>query len=135
VFSIIDLVRAEIALEAGERFGVYIPDEETDGWRSLGDIARAVVARASGATNEAEVVDWARVLIAEGYRVSTELPPEEPVFTDYDRMKGWFMAPPHPHDLGDRWFAKGAGTAFPYTLRHGLRSARLSVRHAAGGMP
>jgi hypothetical protein len=60
VFSYIDLVRVEIALEVGDRFGVDIADEETDGWQSLGDIARAVVARARGAATEAEVFDWIR---------------------------------------------------------------------------
>src|SRR5438105_1763126 len=58
VFSYIDLVRVEIAMEVGERFGVAIPDEETDRWRSLGDVARSVVARASGAASEAEIFGW-----------------------------------------------------------------------------
>ncbi len=109
MFSYVDLVRVEIALEVGERFGVTIPDEEADGWRSLGDIARSVAARTGGAATEAEVFGWVRGLIADGYGVPVELTPDEPVFADYDRMTGWFMAPPYPRRLGDRWFARQVG--------------------------
>ena len=72
MFSYVDLVRVEIALEAEEQFGVTIPDEETDGWRTLGDAARSVAGRAGGAATEAEVFDWLRTLIAEGYGVAEE---------------------------------------------------------------
>jgi hypothetical protein len=109
VFSYIDLVRAEIALEVGERFGVNIPDEETDGWRSLGDMARSVVARAGVAATEAEVFGWVRGLIADGYGVTAELTPAEEVFADYDRMTAWFAATPYPRCLGDRWYARQRG--------------------------
>ena len=34
MFSYINLVRVEIALEVGERFNVTIQDEETEGWQS-----------------------------------------------------------------------------------------------------
>lgn len=106
MFSYADLVRAEIALEVGDRFGVAIPDEEVEGWRSLGDVARSVVAQAGGAANEAEVFGWVRSLVADGYGVPAELTPDEAVFTDYDRMIGWFMASPYPHGLGERCFAR-----------------------------
>ncbi|MEZ6142223.1 MAG: acyl carrier protein [Zavarzinella sp.] len=111
MFSYVDLVRTEIALEVGEHFGIAIPKEETDGWRSLGDIARSVVARAGGAGTETEVFGWIRGLVADGYGVTAELTPDEPVLADYDRMTGWFMAAPYPHHLGDRWFVRQrAGT-------------------------
>jgi hypothetical protein len=96
MFSYVDLVRIEIALEVGERFGVTIPDEETDGWRTLGDVARLVVQRAGAATTEREVFDWVRALIADGYGVAAALMPDEEVFGDYDRMTSWFMAPLPP---------------------------------------
>lgn len=109
MFSYIDLVRGEIALEVSERFGVDIRDEEADEWRSLGDVARTVAARAGGAESEATGFAWVRRLVAEGYGISDELTPEEPVFADHDRMTRWFMAPPYPHRLGDRWYASGRG--------------------------
>jgi hypothetical protein len=105
LFSYIDLVRAEIAMEAGDRFSVHITDEETDGWRTLGDAARSVVRGTGGAVTEAQVFDWLRTLIAEGYGVSAELAPEDDLFGDYDRMTAWF-ARPGLHTLGDRRFAK-----------------------------
>jgi hypothetical protein len=108
-FSCIDLVRGEIALEVGERFGLEIPDEETDGWRTLGDAARSVVWRVGGKATEAQVFDWLRTLIAEGYGVSTELAPEDDVFGDHDRMTEWFGSPPYPYTLGDRRFAGKKG--------------------------
>ena len=80
MFSYVDLVRTEISLEVGKRFGVTIPEEETDGWRSLGDVARSVVGHACAKATEAEVFDWVRTLIVEGYGVSTELTPEGDVF-------------------------------------------------------
>jgi hypothetical protein len=109
MFSYIDLVRAEIALEVGERFGVAIEDAETDAWRTLGDVARSVVGHAGGTATEAAVLGWVRKLIADGYGVSAELTPDEEVFGDHDRMTSWFGAVPYPHHLGDRWFAKQRG--------------------------
>jgi hypothetical protein len=106
VFSYVDLVRVEIALEAEEQFGVTIPDEETDGWRTLADVALSVAGRAGGKATEAAVFDWLRTLIAEGYGVSAELTPEEDVFSDYDRMVAWFSSHPYPYNLGERWFAR-----------------------------
>ncbi|HEY1378443.1 MAG TPA: hypothetical protein VGF55_16715, partial [Gemmataceae bacterium] len=61
---------------------------------------------------EAEVFDWLRTLIAEGYGVATGLTPEDDVFSDYDRMTAWFMSPPYPHRPGDRWFARNRGGQF-----------------------
>jgi hypothetical protein len=109
VFSYIDLVRVEIALEAEEQFGITILDEETEGWRTLGDVARSVAGRAGGRVTEAEIFDWLRTLIAEGYGISAQLTPEEGVFSDYDRMTAWFLSPPYPYELGDRWFARNTG--------------------------
>jgi hypothetical protein len=106
MFSYVDLVRGEIAMEVGERFGVTIPDEETDRWRTLGDVARSVAERAGGTVTEANVFHWVRTLIIEGYGVTTELTPEGDAFGDYDRAIAWFMAPPYPHHLADRVFAK-----------------------------
>jgi hypothetical protein len=60
-------------------------------------------------TFESEVFDWVRTLLAEGYGVSTDLTQDGDVFGDYDRMTAWFMAPPYPHHLGDRLFAKRSG--------------------------
>jgi hypothetical protein len=110
VFSYMDLVRTEIALEVGERFGVTIPEEEMYSWRALGDVARSVVGQAGRKATEAEVFDWVRTLIVEGYGVSTELTSEGDVFGDYDRATAWFMALPYPYRLGDRWFARRLGT-------------------------
>jgi hypothetical protein len=67
MFSYVDLVRVEIAMEASEQFGVTIPDEETDGWRTLGDVAVCVVGRADGTATESEVFEWVRTFIVEGY--------------------------------------------------------------------
>ena len=92
VFSYVDLVRGEIAMDAEERFGVTISDEETDGWRTLGDIARTVAGRAGGRATEAEVFDWARTVMVEAYGVLTELRPESDVFGDYDQVTAWFFA-------------------------------------------
>jgi hypothetical protein len=39
LFSYIDLVRGEFILEFGERLEVAIADEETDAWRTLGDVS------------------------------------------------------------------------------------------------
>jgi hypothetical protein len=109
VFSYVDLVRGEIPLEVGERFGVTIPDEETDGWRTLSDVAQSVVERAGGTATEPEVIDRVRVLLAEGDSASAALKAEDEIFGDYDQAVAWFMAPPYPHRLGDRWFAKRRG--------------------------
>ena len=105
MFSYVDLVRAEIAIEVGEQFGVTIPEQETDRWRTLGDVARSVVQLAGEKTTEPEVLEWVHALIADGYGVEAALTPDEEVFGDYDRMTSWFAAP-SPHHLGDRWFAR-----------------------------
>ena len=109
MFSYVDLVRVEIAVEVENRFDVTIPEEVTVGWRTLGDVARAVVSQVGGSGSEVEVFDWLRNLIAEGYGVSAELTPDEEVFDDYDRMTSWFMATPYPNHLGDRWFVRQGG--------------------------
>jgi hypothetical protein len=109
VFSYADLVRTEVALEAEEEFGVTITDEELGGWRSLGDAARSVAGRAAGTVTEEAVFDWLRTLIEEGYGVSAELTPEEEMFSDYDRMIGWFFSSPYPHHLGGRLYARNKG--------------------------
>lgn len=108
MFSYVDLVRVEIALELGERFGVTISDEETDGWQTLGDVARSVVVRADGTATESEVFEWVRTLIVEGYgdTEAAALTADSDVFSDYDRATAWFGAKPYPHRLADRWFAK-----------------------------
>jgi hypothetical protein len=108
VFSYVDLVRGDIALALGERFGVTISDEETDGWQTLGDVARSVVSHADGAASESEVFDWVRTLIVEGYgdTEATKLKADCDVFSDYDRATAWFGSPPYPHSLADRWFAR-----------------------------
>ena len=105
MFSYVDLVRAEIAIEVGDQFGVTIPEGETDRWRTLGDVSRSVVRHAGGKTTEPDVFAWVRALIADGYGVAA-VTPDEGVFGDYDRMTSWFMAAPYPHRLGDRWFAR-----------------------------
>ncbi len=92
MFSYIDLVRVEIAMDAEEWFGVTIPEEETDGWRSLGDVAQSVVRRGGGRATEEEVFNWLRTLLVEAYGVSMELTPEGDVFGDYDRVTAWFFA-------------------------------------------
>ncbi len=91
MFSYVDLVRVEIALDAEAQFGVSISDEETDDWHTLGDIARMIVDRNSGKATEAEVFDWLRTLMAETYGVSMELTPDGNVFGDYDQVTGWFF--------------------------------------------
>jgi len=106
LFSYIDLVRGEIAFEVEVRFGIVISDEDTDRWRTLGDVARLVVGRAAGVVTEAEVVDWVRVLISEGYGSTTAWTAEDEVFGNYDQVIAWFMAPPYPSRLGDRFFAR-----------------------------
>ena len=92
MFSYVDLVRLEIALDAERRFGVTIADEETGGWLTLGDVARLVAGRTGGRVAEAEVFDYVRTLMTEAYGVSIELTPEGDVFEDYDRVTGWFFA-------------------------------------------
>lgn len=113
MFSYVDLVRVEIALEIGERFGVTISDEEADGWQTLGDVARSVVSHADGVATESEVFDWVRTLIVEGYgdTEAASLTAESAVFSDYDRATAWFSSAPYPHRLGDRWFARNPNLA------------------------
>jgi hypothetical protein len=127
MFSYVDLVRVEIAMEIEERFGVTISDEQTDGWLTLGDVARAVVGRAGMTATEAEVVDWVRTLMVEGYGATelTQLTPEGDVFSDYDRATAWFSAAPYPYRLADRWFARnpnGHPGAAPYYCAYGVPS-------------
>jgi hypothetical protein len=112
VFSYVDLVRAEIGIEAEVYFGLTIPEAEWDGWRTLGDVARSVSRRAAG-TSEAEVFAWLCVLIAEGYGVSAPTSPDAEVFGDADRAAAWFSRPPYPRRLGDRFFAKDPPPARP----------------------
>lgn len=92
MFSYVDLVRVEIAMDAEERFDITISEEETDDWRTLGDVARIVAGRTGGKTAEAEVFDWLRTLMTESYGVVMELTPEGDVFGDYDRVTAWFFA-------------------------------------------
>ncbi len=106
MFSYVDLVQTEIALEVEERYEVTFTDEEIVGWQTLGDISLAVVAKSTIPTTETEVFGWVRDLILEGYGIKDELTPEEPVFADYDRMVRWFMTPPVGSNLSDRLFAK-----------------------------
>lgn len=93
MFSYIDLVRVEIALEAEEQFNVTIPEPETDGWLTLGDVARSVVGHGATAT-ETEVVSWVRTLLVEDYGATevAELTAVGDVFSDYDRATAWFLA-------------------------------------------
>jgi hypothetical protein len=94
VFSYIDLVRLTIALDVEEQFGAAIADEEMDAWRTLGDVARSVVARASKATTEEQVFEWVRMRIVEvcGATELAGLDADGDVFSDYDRSTAWFMA-------------------------------------------
>ena len=106
MFSHVDLVRVEIALDAEVRFDITIPEVETDDWRTLGDVARTVAGHAGGRTTEAEAFAWVRALMAEAYGVSMELTPEGDVFGDYDRVTAWFFARNRsdrrgPAELGD----------------------------------
>jgi hypothetical protein len=92
LFSYIDLVRLAIALEVGERFGVDIAREEFETWRTLGDVARSVVARDGGTATEAQVFEWLRARIVEdcGATELAELTADGDVFSDYDRATAWF---------------------------------------------
>jgi hypothetical protein len=114
MFSYIDLVRMEIALAVEKEFGVAIPaDPEIDAWRTLGDVARSIVGRVGVTATEAELVDWVRTLMIEGYG-DTELAkmtPESDVFSDYDRATTWFTSKLYPYRLEDRWFAKNPSLA------------------------
>lgn len=106
MFSYVNLVQTDIALEVEERFEVTFTDEEIEGWQTLDEISRSVVEKSNKPTTEAEVFSWLRDLILEGYGIREELTPEEPVFADYDRMVRWFMNPPVGSNLSDRLFAK-----------------------------
>ena len=92
MFSYVDLVRAEIAMDAEERFAVTIPDEDRDGWRTLSDVVQSVVRHASGTAAERDVFNWVRTLMVEAYKVTMELTRESDVFSDYDRATAWFFA-------------------------------------------
>ena len=92
MFSYVDLVRVEIALDAEVRFDITIPEIETDGWRTLGDVVRSVAGHAGGRPTEADAFAWVRALMTEAYGVSMELTPEGDVFGDYDRVTAWFFA-------------------------------------------
>ena len=93
MFSYVDLVRVEIALAAEERFGAAISDEETDGWLTLGDVARSIVGHAGTTVTESAVVEWVRSLLLEGCGATelAELGPEGDIFSDYDRATTWFF--------------------------------------------
>jgi hypothetical protein len=112
MFSYVDLVRGEIALELEERFEITIPDEETDGWLTLGDVARSVVGRVGGTVTETEVFSWVRTLMVEGYGATelAEVTPDGDVFSDYERATTWFLAS-YPHHLADRSFAGNQNSA------------------------
>ena len=92
MFSYVDLVRVEIAMDAEERFDITIPEEETDGWQTFGDLARSVAGHANGRVTEAEAFDWVCTLMTKVYGVSMELTPDDDVFGNYDRVTGWFFA-------------------------------------------
>jgi hypothetical protein len=92
VFSYVDLVRVEIAMDVEERFDITIPDDEAVGWQTLGDVARSVAVRGGGRKAEKNAFDWARKLMKEAYGVSMELTPECDVFSDYDQVTAWFAA-------------------------------------------
>ncbi len=136
MFSHVDLVRIEIALEVGERFGVTISDEETDGWRTLGDVARSVVGHADGTATEPEVFDWVRTLIVEGYgdTEAANLTADSDVFSDYDRATAWFGSAPYPHGLEDRCFATNVSLAqariAPYYCAHNAPSDLTALPRA-----
>jgi hypothetical protein len=100
VFSYVDLVRVEIAMDAEERFGVTITDAETDDWQTLGDIARLVAGRSGGRAPEAEVFDWVSTLMREAYGATIDLTPEGDVFADYEQVIEWFMSRKRPKRSG-----------------------------------
>jgi hypothetical protein len=111
MFSYVDLVRAEIGMEAETRFDVTIPEPEMNTWLTLGDVARSIVGRAGPRTMEVEAVNWVRTLIVEGYGATevADLPAAGDVFSDYDRAWAWFLAPPYPSGPADRCFAGEQG--------------------------
>ena len=107
MFSYVDLVRAEIAVEVGNRFSVTIPDGETDDWRTLKDVARSVIDLSNDNAIEREVVQWVQTLLVEGYDVPKEiLTADADIFGDADQAASWFSAAPYPHSLRDRYFVK-----------------------------
>lgn len=101
MFSYIDLVRSETALDAGLRFDITISDEETDHWRTLGDLARTVAKHSGGRVTESEAFDWARKHMAEVYGASAEVTEDSDVFGDYDRVTKWFFARRLGHNIAD----------------------------------
>ena len=113
MFSYVDLVRVEIAMEVERQFNVTISESETDDWLTLGDVARSVVGHAPGGVTEAGIFDWVRTLIVEGYgdTEAANLTADSEVFSDYDRATTWFSSAPYPHRLGDRWFARNPSLA------------------------
>ena len=124
MFSYVDLVRAEIALDAEERFGITIPDEETDNWLVLGDVARTVAGRAGALATEAEIVDWVRTLLVECYgaRELMEVGPEVDVFSDYDRATAWFFARGRGGDPGSSAETRVASYYCAYGVPSDLRT-------------
>lgn len=92
MFSYVDLVRMELALEVEQRFNTSIPDSELDEWLTLGDVARSVVGHVATAT-EAEVVNWVRTFLVEDYGATevAHLTAADDVFSDYDRATAWFF--------------------------------------------
>ena len=124
MFSYVDLIRLEIATEAETQFNVTISDQVTAGWRTLGDVARSIVGHSGATATEAEVFNWIRTLLVEGYGATevADLTADGDVFSDYDRAHAWFSAPPYPHRLADRWFAgqqSGHSGAAPYYCAYG----------------
>jgi hypothetical protein len=140
MFSYVDLVRVEISLELMQQYRGAIPDEEMNGWLTLGDVARSVVGCVGGTMTESEVFDWVRTLMVEGYGATelAEISPDGDVFGDYDRATAWFGAAPYPHHLGDRWFAtrppehpnaSAAARAAPYYCAYGAPSDLRTLPH------
>lgn len=113
MFSYVDLVRVEIAMEAETHFNITIPEAEMDRWRTLGDVARSVVSRSEVPATEPFVFEWVRKLIVEGYgdTEAEKLTADSDAFGDYDRATTWFSSRPYPTRLGDRWFANNPALA------------------------
>ena len=89
-----DIVRVKIALALWDLHTVGVPDEDMDGWETVGDVVRSVVAHAERQPwepplTEAEGLPLVRQLIADEWDVPLEqVTPEAPLFRDPLRLDG-----------------------------------------------
>jgi hypothetical protein len=83
-----DLVRIEVCYAVEDWCGIRFTDGDVNGWRTVGDVHRSIIARSAGPLDLGAVWSWLRGLLAAGYGIAPgQVVPEAELFGDPLRLQ------------------------------------------------